>query len=300
MSDLIHQSDGMRYELLLDGVRDATRNFASAITELDPDVLTRREGPTQEETKFLRAENPDIIIADALDLVEDLDEIFSSEAYKKASAKGFVERQYAVDVAVGDAVAQNLWAVTNSAEMRALLPFRTAALFEVNANRGFDRGWEDSAGCYGPPLSWLGHVVIDSLFVGEATSNTRRMQEASLDYSGEPGSWTTDGSGLERNAARIRIRPTYPLLEHSRMGGPGPRETYEARVAGKSKIGEHGYVPREWMTLRGEYRICRAVSVLHNLTDWQPSDFESSRDIIARQMDVQRAHRRAVLDNTQD
>lgn len=287
MNGLVHQDDGMRYELLLDGVRDASRNYASAMAEIDPSALTRLGGPTDEETRFLGAENPDIIIPDALDLIEDTDEIFSSEAYKEAAAQGFVERQYAIDVAVGDAVAQNLWAVTNSAEMRELLPGRAAALFEVNANRGFERGWEDDAGCYGIPQHWLGHVVIDNAFLGEPVANTRKMQDAHMDYLGEPGSWTTDGAGLNRNAARIRIRPTYPLIVRSMMGGPGPREIYEARLAGETKIGNHGYVPREWYTLRGEYRICRAVSVLHDLGDWAPTDFETSKDIIRRQMDEQ-------------
>jgi hypothetical protein len=220
-------------------------------------------------------------VPDALTLTEDAALIRTSPIFKKTNADGYLEEQYVFDVSVGKAVARNLFAVTNSAEMRELLPDHAVALFEVNANRGFPRGREDRAGCYGIRQGFLDHVVIDTYYLGSRALASYKEQDRRIDYLGEPGSWTTFGKGLERNAARIRIRSSYPLVQDS-YSPPSPRNAFLVHSNREPDRGSP-YTPREpWAVLRGEYRICRAVAVLHDLTDWQDTDFQTAMDIIRR------------------
>lgn len=271
MSDLMFVEDGFSHEQLLEGLTDAAANYQALVDELGKGAVTRREGLTNEERVLAEQLNPDIFIADALRVPEDMKAIVETEGFKRVESK-HIEVQYALDDFVGRAVAQNLFAVVNSAEARAILPHRTVALFEVNANRGFPRGREDSMGCHGLPVDWLGYVAVDLDYEGANKLKANELDSITIDYLGETGAWTTSGRGIDRNAARIRIRPARPIENrHPYSMFPMPRDVFEKR-AGLS-VGEVNYLFPEWAVLSGEYRICRAVCILHDLTDWKPRDF---------------------------
>ena len=280
MSDLIQLGDGCRADLLREGLEVAARQYDAALTMVGSDFFTREEGPTSEEKALFREFNPDIIIPNVLELTEDADEIASTEAFRRTAEDGYIERQYIFDVAVGRAVAENLFAVVNTDVNREVLPNQTVALFEINANRYFRRGGEDNAGCHGLPQSWLGHVVVDTYYMGQPALTSGKAQSMPIDYKGEPGSWTTFDEGLERNAARIRIRPAYPLQAASyHPGDTAARDIYLRRMGLKEPQNAWERNHKEYSVLRGEYRICRAVALLHDLTDWKEDDFQSSEEL---------------------
>jgi hypothetical protein len=57
---------------------------------------------------------------------------------------------------------------------------------------------------------------------------------------------------------------------------------FEARLNADSD--SEGGARSEAIVLRSEYRICRAVSLGHDLSDWDVSDFESLDDVLASNM----------------
>lgn len=237
-----------------------------------------------EERRAMAELNPDVFILGALKLTEDVRAITATQGFRETASE-YIEPQYAMDSFVGDAVAQNLFAVANSVDARAVLPDRTVAILEVNANRGFPVGREDSAGCYGLPIDWLGHVVIDLDYDG-ADQIVGATDDRRIDYLGEPGSWTTfSDQALERNATRVRIRPAYP--EHPKntfhlSGGLGPQDIFKKRAG--MATDEKGFIYPEYATLRGEYRICRAVALLHDLTDWETDEFVTALTIVEEEV----------------
>jgi hypothetical protein len=284
MAELEFVEKAFDHDELLAGLEEAADNFGTALSALEDGALQRPTGLSDDERTVMSELNPDVFIPNALLLTESVQEITSTEGYKETEPE-YIEAQYAMDAFVGGAVAQNLFAVLNSADARAILPDRTVAVVEVNANRGFPRGAEDNKGCYGLPTNWLGHIVIDLNYEGvnmvEGRDDRRR-----IDFLGEPGSWTTFGIGLDRNAARIRIRPAYPA--HPGRGSDtyygAPRDVFEKRL--DPGLDDRTHANREHSVLRGEYRICRAVALLHDLTDWTPEDFVT-RDMLIEEM-VQR------------
>lgn len=273
MGDLDFIEDGFRHDQMLEGLREAAYNYGVLVEEVGEDAMARREGLTDNEIKVARRYNQDVFVPDALRIPEDTQVIMATEGFNELRPQ-CAEDQYAIDHFVGEAVARNLFAVVNSAEAREVLPDRTVALFEVNANRGFPRGEEDDLGCYGLPSDWLGYIAVDLNYLGSDELAKRNLEKMRIDYLGEPGAWTTlrlDPS-IERNAARIRIRPARPI-ENRRAYSiyPMPRDVFEKR-AGLSEEEVDSVYP-EWSVLSGQFRICRAVCLLHDLTDWSPDDF---------------------------
>jgi len=274
-------TNGINQELLIEGFRIAVQGYNAAFATIDPEALTRETGPNDGERQALHELNPDVIVPDALTLTEDMTLIRATPEYGSFSEWGDHEEQRVVNLAVGRAVAQNLFVVTHAVEMMAALPEHAVAIFEVNANRGFERGGENSEGCDGMPRNWLGHVAIDDAYLGAVALEELGAQRKPIDYMGETDAPTTYGAGLDRNAARIRICPSFPVVKSSHSL-PTPLDIFLVRT--DQKIGEYrkDKVKDRWVVLGGGGRLCRPVAVLHDLTDWRTSDFKSSRSLLRR------------------
>lgn len=272
---------GIDRNALMLGLAEASSNYEATLSD-DRCLLDVSMGPYDEERETWQAANPDIIIPNVLGLTEDEAVIAASSEFKAEQKKGYTEAQYIFNVAVGEAVARELSLVTSSPEAIALLPHRAVAVVEVNANRLFRRGQEDPLGCYGLRQGHLGHVVIDAYYAGSEALTASEEERIHIDYMSELGSFPNPGEELPRNAARVLIRPAYPLVPE-RIDRMSPRDIFLARLD-PSKASERDMreVGSDYAVLRGEYRICRAVSIGHDLSDWQPEDFESFEEAIDR------------------
>lgn len=275
-----HLSVGINQDLLIRGIAEASRNYEAALEEIRPDILTLPGGPSDDERRIIREINPDIYVPDVLDLTEVDEELFATQEVRQELERGYTEPRYAIDVAVGEAVAYELSRASRKAA-RDTLPQKAVAVVELNANRGFPRGYEDSLGCYGIRQNHLGHIVIDAYYHGsDEVSSSEKEQKDRIDFMPEPG--PGHSLGLDRNAARILVRPAYPLLHDPTAHDIGQlvaREVYEARLRGQ--IDDKNVHP-PYSVLRGEYRICRAVAIVHELHDWHVEDFESREDAAAK------------------
>jgi hypothetical protein len=250
---------------------------------IDQDLLMQGLAETSEHYQVEQAAHPDVVIHDVLGLTEDVSIITASAEFATERKKGYVETQYALDATVGTVVAQELSSVINTPGARKLLPDKAVAIIEVNANRGFMPQYEDRAGCYGLQQGHLGHVVIDAYFAGPGAVNySRNTQDVRIDPMSELGSFPNPLEGLPRNAARILVRPSYPLLAEI-SGRASPREIFLARLnPNQASDRVKSEMRDENIVIRGEYRFCRVVSLLHDLTDWQPQDFESLQEASGR------------------
>lgn len=285
--------DGVEPDKLLEGLEEAAQHYRDAVAEHGIDEAASPNPDPDWRRSFSEA-NGDVFVPDALTLTEDEVVIMGTDLWKKTQKIGYVERQYVFDNAVGQGVAQSLWYAVNSERARRILPDHTVALFEVNANRGFTRGHEDNAGCHGLPQNWLGYIGVDTYYRGPADLNTRQGGETPIDYLGEPGGWTTSrlGASLERNAARIRIRPAHPIITTEAMplmwrDGDGPRGELVARqrlVAGEELGDDEQPTFRNYAWLSGEYRIIRAVAILDDPDQWEPNDFLDKEALVKRRL----------------
>jgi hypothetical protein len=297
MSEILFE-DAFDYEELLDGISEAVTNYQAAVEEAGVDFHNLpEEGITVEQRNIMSGFNSDVFVPDALKLTEDVFELTLADGFKELESD-YIDRQYAMDDFVGNEVGKRLFEIMNTVELREVLPDKTVAIVEVNANRGFDRGSEDNKGCYGLPINWLGHVVVDTEYEGpsEITNSYATptgVDKRRIDYLGEPGSWTTfTQRGLERNEARIRIRPSYPVdPRRSMFDFTGSREVFEKRLGLIDT--EEPLVFHEHAVLRGEYRICRAVVLLHDLSDWRAEDFVSGEELLQRSLDIDLGRTRA-------
>lgn len=261
--------------------------FAQASAGYDDAMLVAAEAfmegdPSEDVRRAITQLNPDVIVPDVLGLTDDSDVIAATKAFQE-TAPNYVEGQYAFDVLVGTAVAHEVAAIVNSPDATKILPYKAVAVVEVNANRGFPAGREDAYGAYGIKQGHLGHVVIDAYHHTEtAIGSSREEHELPMDYMTETGSFPNPASGLARNAARIRVRSAYPLVPTS-IDRLAAREIFAAREAHRRGEGElpSGVLP-EYGVVRGEYRICRAVALAHDLSDWRPDDFEDRDSAIER------------------
>ena len=277
MGEVVHIEDGIDYGLLMGGLAVAVDAYRTSVADDELEELMSEGGPSRDCMARLLGANPHVIVPDALLLTEDVGLIAQTESFRKEAAKWnhSDDMGYALSDAVGRAVAKNLHAVINSVEARDMLPDKTVAMIEVNVNRGFAVGREDAAGCYGIPQNFLGHVGIDAYFMGERSLRTRKEQKRVIDHQLEMSRW--EPNGLPRDAARIRVRPSYPLVKAS-LVGPYPEESF-AYWSGNSS---NGLVLRPYYAFRGEYNISRAVAVLHDPRDWVMEDFESTIDVVQR------------------
>lgn len=257
MSERVQADNAINSGLLRLGFNIAACNFIQAGREVDMGKLYDGSTLSAEERQRIDELNPDVVISDVLDLSEDVGRIQIPAEFKTMHYDREGTVPLSLGAAVGRAVAHTLHEVIQTSPgMRSLLPPRTVAIFEVNANRGFRVGFEEKSGCPGLPANWLGRVVVDTEYKGAAALADPAEQVRPIDYKGEPVSWATYDAGLTRNALRVRVRPVYPAVTPEDGSLAPDRETFLQSTGQEAEWGQ------SWGVIWRRQSLCRVVDFL--------------------------------------